>query len=166
MGRPGRPRTAELAALREQIADMYLAGSGPVAIRTALAGSDPPVELSIGQIYAHLKAIREGWVRDTEPEYLSARRAELIAQARATARWSSRLARRHAGKALGVGYANTSLHAQEREAKLLGVDAAVKLEHSGPRGAPIEVEQLDASETARRLALLAEDYAARATEEG
>lgn len=166
--RPGHVPTVELVDLRERIAGMYLAGMAATTIRTSLAAptNARPIELSRRAIERHMAAVRAGWVRDAEPELLAAARAEQIAKTRDLWRRASRLAQLRSDTALGVGYMNVAIRALEREAKLLGADAAAKVEHSGPKGRPIEVEELDPAEVLRRLALIQEDYAARAAAAG
>ena len=60
----GRRPDAELAALRERIAQLMLQGLRAAAIRRALAGPEAPnpVVISERQVRAHMTAVERSWV--------------------------------------------------------------------------------------------------------
>ena len=73
----GRRPDAELAALRERIAQLMLQGLRAAAIRRALAGPEAPnpVVISERQVRAHMTAVERSWVARAGPATLEADRA-------------------------------------------------------------------------------------------
>jgi hypothetical protein len=108
--------------LRERIESFHLSGMRPVEIRDALASAVnvAPIELSVRQIQAHLKAIREGWTQSLHPEVREAEWAEILAGMKDTARTAASASARYRDLAVGVGYANTRIKALNSAARLLG----------------------------------------------
>lgn len=108
--------------LRERIETFHLSGMRPVEIRDALASAVnvAPIELSVRQIQAHLKAIREGWTQSLHPEVRKAEWAEILAGMKDTARTAASASARYRDLAVGVGYANTRIKALNSAARLLG----------------------------------------------
>jgi hypothetical protein len=140
MGR-GRPAEAELAALRERIEGLMLRGLRASTIHRALTGPEcpNPVVLSTRQVRAHVRAVERLWHERAQHETLDADRAKAIAMVEETIRTAHARSTLNASSNVGVGYLNVSLKAQERLAKLRGLDAPARQEVSGPDGAPIEL---------------------------
>lgn len=161
-GGQGRPTNADIEAVRERIETLYLNGMRSTAIVSALAAPENtrPIVLSRKAVDMHLKAIKAKWATAAGPDSVEAHRQELIALASERERQASRMAQRYSDSNLGVGYLNASLKAQERRAKLLGLDIT-RTELTGRNGGPIEVEpnwddDLEPAERARRLRLEAD----------
>lgn len=164
----GRPKDDDLAALRDRIESLYLNGvSTPTAIARTLAAPENtrPLALTTRAVQNHLRLIRVGWAKRTAREELDGQRAEMVALAYERERTAARLASRHTDSAVGAAYLTVSIKAQERRARLLGLDGPTRTELSGPDGKPIGLTaipleawaaELEPREEARRLRLEAE----------
>lgn len=171
--KPGRPKDEDLAALRERIESLYLGGLGVAGIVRALAAPEnaTPIQITDRAVRGHLAWCRRKWAKEAGAESREDHRAEMVAAARDRERQAARLAARYSDSNLGVGYLNVALKAQERRARLLGLDFT-RHEVTGKDGAPIAVEPawaegLPLEERLRRAKLAAEELEMRvAAEEG
>lgn len=167
----GRRPEADLRALRERIEGLMLASLRAPAIHRALSGpeSPNPLVLSVRQVRAHMRAVERGWAERASSEELEADRARALALAEDAIRTALARSTINANSNVGVGYFNAALKAQERVARLRGLDAPARSELSGPDGAPLRfeltdhpAEHLEPAEEARRYRVMADDLEAEA----
>lgn len=160
----GRPKEEDLIALRERIETLSLNGLSAWAIARALAAPEntTPISLSVRTVNDHLSIIRKGWLKRAAGGELDGERARLVALAVERERTAIRAANRNADTQVGVGYMNVALKAQERLAKLLGLDV-MRTELTGRGGGPVVIapeptwdQDLPPLEQARRLRLEAD----------
>jgi hypothetical protein len=172
----GRRPEAELAALRERIEQLMLAGLPASAIHRALTGpeSPKPIILSARQVRAHMRAVERAWAARSGPETLEADRAKAAARLEDAMRTALGRSTLNARSNIGVGYLNAYLKAQDQWVHLRGLDAPARTELSGPGGTALSVsvaladhpvEHLDPREEASRLRQMAADREAEADEE-
>ena len=169
----GRRPERELAALRDRIEALLLAGLRAPAIHRALTGPEcpNPIVLSERQVRDHVRAIERGWAARASRETLEAERGRAAAVAEELYRTAMARSTRNAASNVGVGYLNVAVKAQDQWIRLRGLDAPARVELGGPGGAPVQValadhpaEHLGPREEARRLRRLADDAEARAAE--
>ena len=133
-----RPRHEELAIL-ERVESLLVTGQRVAQIRRALANdANMPVTVSDRQVERYIAQVRADWERRSTEETVAQARSERIAAMREHIRVLNVRAARYAGSNLGAAYYNSLLRAEERLAKLLGADAALRVEHSGAGGGPIK----------------------------
>lgn len=140
MGRGRRPE-AELQTLRERIEVLALQGLRPAAIHRALTGPENPAPLVLSerQVRAHVRAVERGWATRASLERLDAERARAVAVADELYRTAMARSTRNANANAGVGYLSVALKAQERIARLVGLDGATRTELTGAAGGPLTV---------------------------
>jgi hypothetical protein len=169
----GRPKEAELAAIRERVESLMVAGYRSPAIHRALTGPEAPRPISISErsVRAHMAAVERAWRERAGREHREAEHAKAIAVAEETARTALARSARNADDNVGVGYLNTALKAQELIVRLRGLDAPIRTEIAGPGGGAVTValadhpaEHLEPHEEARRLRAMAADAEAQADE--
>jgi hypothetical protein len=171
----GRRAETELAALRERIEQLMLAGLSSTAIHRALTGpeSPNPIVLSARQVRAHMRAIERAWAARSSPETIEADRAKATARLEDAMRTALGRSTLNARSNIGVGYLNAYLKASDQWVRLRGLDAPARTELSGPGGTALTVsvelpdhpaEHLDAREEASRLRQMAADREAEADE--
>jgi hypothetical protein len=171
----GRRPEAELAALRERIEQLMLAGLAASAIHRALTGpeSPKPIVLSARQVRAHMRAVERTWAARSGPDTLEADRAKAAARLEDAMRTALGRSTLNARSNIGVGYLNAYLKASDQWVHLRGLDAPTRTELSGPGGTALVVgvaladhpaEHLDPREEARRLRQMAADREADADE--
>jgi hypothetical protein len=170
----GRPTDAELAAIRDRIESLMLAGYRAPAIHRALTGPEAPKPIDISEraVRSHTRAIERAWRARASREGVEADHAKAIAMAEETVRTAFARSSLSARDNVGVGYLNTALKGQELLVRLRGLDAPIRTEIAGPGGGPIThialadhpAEHLDPREEARRLRQMAADAEAEADE--
>jgi hypothetical protein len=172
----GRRPETELAALRERIEQLMLAGLPASAIHRALTGpeSPKPIVLSARQVRAHMRAIERTWATRSGPDTLEADRAKAAARLEDAMRTALGRSTLNARSNIGVGYLNAYLKASDQWVHLRGLDAPTRTELSGPGGAALALnvaladhpaEHLYPREEASRLRQMAADREAEADEE-
>lgn len=142
--RRGRRPSAELVALRGRIEALMLGGLRSPAIHRALTGLDNPSPAAVSQrgIRGHMRAIERSWRERASADSLEQDRAAELAKLDDVMRAALTRSTMHAGSNLGVGYLNVYLKANERFARMRGLDAPVRQELSGPGGGPIELSAI------------------------
>jgi hypothetical protein len=127
----GRPTERALSARREEIEELFLQGATASEIAQRTKISDRTVR-------RHLDAIQASWA-ERNPS-LDQARTWLIALAGSLDRAAALGAEDLPSSAPArVGYLKLRLNAQERLARLLGVDAPARGELSGPNGTPVQI---------------------------
>lgn len=172
--RRGRRPAAELIALRARIETLMLAGLRSPAIHRALAGPDNPRPIVISEraVRSHMRAIERSWRERASDATLEADRASEVARIEEVMRIALTRSTLNAGSTIGVGYLNVYLKAQERYARLRGIDAPVRNELTGRDGGPLALvvladhpaEHYSPAEEARRFRQLATDCDAEAAD--
>ena len=173
--RRGRRPAAELVAIRARVEALMLQGLRSPAIHRALTGADNPHPFVVSErgVRTHMRAIERSWRERTSRETLEADRAKAVAMIDEVSRVALTRSTMHAGSNIGVGYLNAFLKAQERYARLRGLDAPVREELSGPDGRALRVvvlsdhpaEHYGPAEEARRFRQLAADREAEAADD-
>jgi hypothetical protein len=152
-----------------------LQGLRSPAIHRALTGADSPSPVAVSErgVRDHMRAVERAWRGRASADTLEADRAKALAMTDEVSRVALTRSTMHAGSNLGVGYLNVYLKAQERYARLRGLDAPVSQELSGRDGAPLQVvvmsdhpaDHYPPAEEARRLRQLAADREAEAADD-
>jgi hypothetical protein len=173
--RRGRRPASELSAIRVRVEALMLQGLRSPAIRRALTGPECPNPIVVSErgVRDHMRGVERLWRERTSREAIEADRAKAVAYAEESIRVSFARSTLHAGTNVGVGYFNASLKAQERYARLRGLDAPVREELSGPDGLALQVvvlsdhpaDHYSPAEEARRLRQLAADREAEAADD-
>jgi hypothetical protein len=173
--RRGRRPAAELVAIRARVEALMLQGLRSPAIHRALTGPECPNPIVVSErgMRDHMRAVERLWLERTSRETLDADRAKAVAYAEESIRVSFARSTLHAGTNVGVGYFNASLKAQERYARLRGLDAPMSQELSGPDGLALRVvvlsdhpaDHYSPAEEARRFRQLAADREAEGADD-
>jgi hypothetical protein len=142
--RRGRRPTAELTAIRARVEPLMLTGLRSPAIHRALTGPESPNPIVISErgVRDHMRAVEHTWRERASGDALEADRAKALAIIEDAVRIASTRSTMHAGSNVGVGYFNAYLKAQERWAKLRGLDAPGRTELTGRDGDPLEFSDI------------------------
>jgi hypothetical protein len=157
-----RGRKALEAELRllERIEALMATGMKTSNIRDSLASpSNPePIELSLRQVQAHVKHIRDGWARPFDDAFIAEKRGELLVYQLEGIRAGLTSSARFRDAPIGVGYLNGATRGIREAGRLLGLDtvrAAAAPSPMAPFAEPHALDELTAAEQAARLRELA-----------
>lgn len=137
--RRGRRPASELLAIRARVEALMLQGLRSPAIHRALTGPECPNPIAMSErgVRDHMRAVERSWGERASAATLEADRAKRVAMIDEVSRVALTRSTMHAGSNIGVGYLNAFLKAQERYARLRGLDAPVRQEVTGTDGAAI-----------------------------
>jgi DNA-binding transcriptional MerR regulator len=160
MAARGRKALEAEVRLLERIEGLMAAGMKPSSIRDALASpSNPePIELSLRQVQAHVKHIRDGWAKPFDDAFLAEKRGELLMYQLEVIRAGLTSSARYRDALIGVGYLNATTRGVREAERLLGLDVARAAAAPSPMAAfaePHSLDELTPDEHAVRLRELA-----------